>query len=287
MPQALPAATAAAQFFDRFFERSTRCPASKRAGAISFLPLTARRGDVDGDRRAAEAAAGPGARHRRARHHPALLRDDGHPAPARPRCSTSRTPPTPIAASSSTRRWRDSTGPARIRSASASHRWDDRRRTRSSASSATSARRARRRVPRPMTYWPYRAEPYGRDDRDRRTAGDPAGARRPARRRPRLDPRTGGPNVKTMDEVVVESVAQRRLTMLLLTIFAGAGAAAGGGRHLRRDRLQRHRSARRRSASGWRSARSAATCCAWSSAGARAGRPGSRSAVAARSCSRA
>ena len=36
-----------------------------------------------------------------------------------------------------------------------------------------------------------------------------------------LDPELVVANVKTMDEVVSDSVAQRRLTMLLLTVFAG------------------------------------------------------------------
>ena len=40
-----------------------------------------------------------------------------------------------------------------------------------------------------------------------------------------------------MDEVVARSVAQQRLTMLLLSIFAGIGAPPCRGRDLRRDRL--------------------------------------------------
>ena len=46
--------------------------------------------------------------------------------------------------------------------------------------------------------------------------------------------------------------------MLLLAIFAGMALAPRGGRDLRRDRLSASRSGRRRSGSGWRSARSAA-----------------------------
>ena len=76
---------------------------------------------------------------------------------------------------------------------------------------------------RPMTYWPYARNPYGTMTVTVRTAGDPnrivtsiAGLVR------QLDPELALANVKTMDEVVSDSVAQRRLTMLLLTIFAGA-----------------------------------------------------------------
>ena len=75
---------------------------------------------------------------------------------------------------------------------------------------------------RPMTYWPYARNPYGTMTVTVRTAADPnrivtsiAGLVR------QLDPELAVANVKTMDEVVSDSVAQRRLTMLLLTIFAG------------------------------------------------------------------
>ena len=76
---------------------------------------------------------------------------------------------------------------------------------------------------RPMTYWPYARNPYGTMTVTVRTAGDPnrivtsiSGLVR------QLDPELALANVKTMDEVVSDSVAQRRLTMSLLTIFAGA-----------------------------------------------------------------
>ena len=101
-----------------------------------------------------------------------------------------------------------------------------------------------------------------------RTAGDPRGvvaarrrgaARAGSERRGRRCQDDGGRRIDI-------SVAQRRLTMLLLAIFAGAGAGAGGCRHLRRDRLQRvaahagdrHPHGARRAAT--------ATCCGWSSA---------------------
>ena len=75
--------------------------------------------------------------------------------------------------------------------------------------------------PRAMTYWPYVRNAYGTMTVTVRTAGDTgrvvssiAGLVR------QLDPELVVANVKTMDEVVSNSVAQRRLTMLLLTIFA-------------------------------------------------------------------
>ena len=76
---------------------------------------------------------------------------------------------------------------------------------------------------RPMTYWPYARNPYGTMTVTVRTAADPNRSRHINRQpRPPARPRIGLANVKTMDEVVSDSVAQRRLTMLLLTIFAGA-----------------------------------------------------------------
>jgi putative ABC transport system permease protein len=76
---------------------------------------------------------------------------------------------------------------------------------------------------RPMTYWPYARSPYGTMTVTVRTAGEPApvvnaivGLVR------QLDPELVVANVKTMDEVVSESVAQRRVTMTMLAIFAGA-----------------------------------------------------------------
>jgi putative ABC transport system permease protein len=75
--------------------------------------------------------------------------------------------------------------------------------------------------PRAMTYWPYARNAYGTMTVTVRTAGDTGrvvnsivGLVR------QLDPELVVANVKTMDEVVSNSVAQRRLTMLLLTVFA-------------------------------------------------------------------
>ena len=76
---------------------------------------------------------------------------------------------------------------------------------------------------RPMTYWPYGRNPYGTMTVTVRTAGDASRVVTSVAGLVRgLDPELAVANVKTMDEVVSSSVAQRRLTMLLLSIFAGA-----------------------------------------------------------------
>ncbi len=76
---------------------------------------------------------------------------------------------------------------------------------------------------RPMTYWPYARNPYGTMTiavRTAREAGSVVNAIAGIVRQ--MDPELVVANTKTMEEVVADSVAQRRLTMLLLTIFAGA-----------------------------------------------------------------
>jgi putative ABC transport system permease protein len=76
---------------------------------------------------------------------------------------------------------------------------------------------------RAMTYWPFQRSPYGTMTIAVRTAGEAtsvvnaiAGVVR------QMDPDLVFANVRTMEEVVARSVAERRLTMLLLTVFAGA-----------------------------------------------------------------
>jgi putative ABC transport system permease protein len=76
---------------------------------------------------------------------------------------------------------------------------------------------------RAMTYWPFARNPYGTMTVAVRTTGEPSrivtsivGLVRA------LDPELAVANIRTMDEVVSNSVAERRLTMLLLTMFAGA-----------------------------------------------------------------
>jgi putative ABC transport system permease protein len=76
---------------------------------------------------------------------------------------------------------------------------------------------------RPMIYWPYRRSPYNTMTVVVRARGDTApvvAAVGTVLRR--LDPGLALAGVHTMDEIVSNSVAERRLTMLLLTVFAGA-----------------------------------------------------------------
>jgi putative ABC transport system permease protein len=75
---------------------------------------------------------------------------------------------------------------------------------------------------RAMIYWPFARNNYGTMTVAVRGRAQPtATAAAVARIARQLDPLLVVANVKTMDEVVSNSVAERRLTMLMLTIFAG------------------------------------------------------------------
>ncbi len=76
---------------------------------------------------------------------------------------------------------------------------------------------------RAMTYWPYQRNPYGTMTIAVRTAGDATHVTNAIGALIRqFDPNLVVGGVRTMEDVVASSVAQRRLTMLLLTVFAGA-----------------------------------------------------------------
>jgi putative ABC transport system permease protein len=76
---------------------------------------------------------------------------------------------------------------------------------------------------RSMIYWPYLRVAYGGMTVTVRTAGDAASVASSVAQIVReLDANLAVADVQTLDEVVAQSVAQRRLTMLLLSIFAGA-----------------------------------------------------------------
>ena len=76
---------------------------------------------------------------------------------------------------------------------------------------------------RPAIYWPYRRNPYGSMTLTVRVAGEPTSVVSAIRTIVReRDPNLALADVRTMDEVVSRSVAQRRITMIMLAIFAGA-----------------------------------------------------------------
>ena len=76
---------------------------------------------------------------------------------------------------------------------------------------------------RPTTYWPYRRNAYGTMTVAVRTSGDASAIVNSIVGLVRQqDPLLAVSDVRTMDEVMAESVAQRRMTTMLLGIFAGA-----------------------------------------------------------------
>ena len=76
---------------------------------------------------------------------------------------------------------------------------------------------------RSMTYWPFSRNPYGSMTIAVRTAGEASGVVNAITGIVRqMDPDLVVANVRTMEEVVSDSVAERRLTMMLLAVFAGA-----------------------------------------------------------------
>ncbi len=78
-------------------------------------------------------------------------------------------------------------------------------------------------APRSMTYWPHARFAYSSMTMALRTAGEPAPVVSAVSRIVReQDPNLAVADVQTMDEVIEKSVAERRLMMILLGIFAGA-----------------------------------------------------------------
>jgi putative ABC transport system permease protein len=76
---------------------------------------------------------------------------------------------------------------------------------------------------RAMTYWPYRRNPYNSMAIAIRTTGEPTAVVSAVATLVRqMDPALALAGVRTLDEVIANSVAERRLTMMLLTVFAGA-----------------------------------------------------------------
>jgi putative ABC transport system permease protein len=77
--------------------------------------------------------------------------------------------------------------------------------------------------PRAMTYWPHARFPYGTMTLAIRTRSESMAIVNPVVSAVRAqDPALAVSDIRTMAQVVSDSVAERRLTMLMLTIFAGA-----------------------------------------------------------------
>jgi len=76
---------------------------------------------------------------------------------------------------------------------------------------------------RPTTYWPYGRFSYGSMTLALRTSGDPGNTANSVIAIVReQDPALAVADVQTMKEIVSESVAERRLTMMMLAVFAAA-----------------------------------------------------------------
>ena len=92
--------------------------------------------------------------------------------------------------------------------------------------------------PRAMTYWPFMRSPYGTMTIVVRTAGEGLNVTPAIAGLVRgMDPELVLASVQTMDDVVANSVAERRLTMTAAGGVCRRRAAARGGRYLRRHRL--------------------------------------------------
>ena len=77
--------------------------------------------------------------------------------------------------------------------------------------------------PRPMNYWPYRRFSYPSMTLAIKAAGDPTSNVNAIVSIVRnLDPLLAVSDLRTMEQVIDDSVAERRLTMLMLAVFAGA-----------------------------------------------------------------
>jgi len=80
-------------------------------------------------------------------------------------------------------------------------------------------------APRDMTYWPYARFPYNTMTIAVRTAGETSAVNSIVAIVREQDPQLAVSRIRTMEEIMSDSVAQRRMTMLMLAIFAGAALA--------------------------------------------------------------
>jgi putative ABC transport system permease protein len=212
------------QFFDRLFEQVDRIPGVQAAGAVSFLPLAGLgsatgyevvgepvppRGqepvaDVRVISRAYFAAMGiPLLRGR--------LFDERQPADAQNKIIVNQ--------ALARRHWpnEDAIG-KRIKVS-----WDENREDEIIGIVGDVRHAGLETQARSTVYWPFARNPYGAMTLTVRTAGDTAAVVHSVRGILRAqDPDLALADVQTMGEVVSRSVAQRRLMMVMLGIFAGA-----------------------------------------------------------------
>jgi putative ABC transport system permease protein len=212
------------QFFDRLFEQIDRLPGVQSSGAISFLPLTgpgaATRYWVVGEppppsgqepvadvrvitHEYLESMGIPLVRGR--------LFDERQPADARDKVVVNE--------ALARRHWpnQDPLG-KRIRIS-----WNDNREDEIIGVVGDVRHAALETEPRAMTYWPFARNAYGSMTLTVRTAGDPGPVVPAVRGILRgQDPDLALADIKTIDDVVSGSVAQRRLMMVMLGIFAGS-----------------------------------------------------------------
>jgi putative ABC transport system permease protein len=212
------------QFFDRLFEQIDRLPGVQSSGAISFLPLTgpgaATRYWVVGEppppsgqepvadvrvitHEYLESMGIPLVRGR--------LFDERQPADARDKVVVNE--------ALARRHWpnQDPLG-KRIRIS-----WNDNREDEIIGVVGDVRHAALETEPRATTYWPFARNAYGSMTLTVRTAGDPAPVVSAVRGILRgQDPDLALADIKTMDDVVSGSVAQRRVMMVMLGIFAGS-----------------------------------------------------------------
>jgi putative ABC transport system permease protein len=212
------------QFFDRLLERVRLLPGVEASGAISFLPLAglgaatgfevvgappppAGEGPVTDVRVIADgyfkAMRVPLVRGR--------LFDEGQPADAQNKVIVNET--------LARRHWPNEDPIGRRIKVS----WDDNREDEIIGVVGDVRQADLETEPRGTIYWPHARTPYGSMTLTLRTAGEPAAITSSVRDTLReLDPNLALADVKSMREVVSRSVAQRRLTMVLLGIFAAA-----------------------------------------------------------------
>ena len=212
------------QFYDRLLERVGQLPGVDASGAISFLPLSgpgaATRYDVVGEP-APPAGQEPvtdvsviADGYLDAMRIPLVrgrLFDESQPADAQNRIVVNET--------LARRHWpgQDPIG-RRLRIS-----WNDNREDEIIGVVGDVRQTSLEVEPRAMIYWPYARNPYGSMTLTLRTAGEPTGIISSVRGLLReLDPDLALADVRTMDEVLSRSVAQRRLTMVMLGIFAAS-----------------------------------------------------------------